>query len=164
MKTRMVFAVAGLLALGLVGKAFGVDAFEWTDSFPLDSTVTIEATTVKLDGEDGNPVGPYITVRVTRGPLVRGTFSMTAEVQTDRSDLVHVRILTATDSDGNGQIDPGEWQVHATATPTQVGSEWIATTSSVSVSASQDVYRIEHIWDGFGTSWDDFRLSSVTVP
>lgn len=150
---RFGLVVAGFLIVGLAGTALGAGEWDWAEYLPTDQTVEFGAET--WSELNGQPESEHIRVWVTRGPLVAGTFDVTVEVRTGRSDLSAMRLLVADDDNNNGVIDSSEWVQVATGPITQQGSDLVGTTPVVQVSAFKDVYRVEHTWTDFGVSWDE---------
>jgi hypothetical protein len=137
-------ARVGGLALGIA--AATVWAQGWQDFFPLDEELKME---IMMQGDGTND--PRTFVGAIRGPLVAGSFEVTAFAKTESTMategvLTGIRFLTGDDGNLNGIIDPAEWQLVASATPGQSGGWTVAECQPATVSAFKDAYAVEFDW------------------
>lgn len=158
MKNRLwqLLAPAFVIALALGASHVASADVDWSQWWPDADTIAISATTT-------DSAGATCTVTGTRGPIVGGTFDFTATVDTSLSTLAQVRVLVGTDSNHDGLIQASEWSLvtSAAAAPGPLG-HMVATTPSVTLSATADAYRIEHVWTGWGTSNDTVFVPGVS--
>lgn len=151
-------AAAGVALLGLTSSvALASGGLDWSTWIPNDSTVLLEAISTDYTGMS-------TSVSATRGPISGGVCNLRAQLTTNQPGLLSVRLLMADDGNQDGTIQTGEWSVVGVASISTVGGITTADTGWIpNVPAIRAAYRVEHTWQGFGTTYDDVLDSNLTT-
>ena len=128
-------------------------SFAQLDFFPSNERGTIEIQHNLGYGA----TGPATDLKVHRGPLNSGTYSMEFDLTIRANNVLSSAVLqTATDNDGDGILEDSEWTTVATATIVQSIGLTSASTPWVNVSSTVDAYRVSYLRTDIGTTFEEW--------
>jgi hypothetical protein len=147
-RKKLLGGVLGFLAVSGLSMAFAE-----LDFFPSNEKGTIE---ISHNLGYGSP-GPATDLKVHRGPLSSGTYSMQFDLTIRATNVLSSAVLqTAMDNDGDGVLEDSEWTTVATAVIGQSMGSTSASTPWVNVSSSVDAYRVRYVRTDIGTTLEEW--------
>ncbi|MFV1958815.1 MAG: hypothetical protein ACC662_05310 [Planctomycetota bacterium] len=146
-KFKILLVVTALLVAATVAYATG-SLDDLLPGFADGATIVVRHTRPPSGQEEG----PLTALRVHKGPdQTGGVLALSFELDIEATGILTSAVLqTASDVNGDGLLDAGEWTTIATATISEVAGKTHAASASVEVAGDLDAYRIVYIRNDIG--------------